>query len=192
MNFENACNNTALVIRLFAHRLVYFCLTTFVLFLASQANAQRIAENTGRNAFYADVSSQGPIYSINYDRIFRQGEKLDYSFNAGFSVAKNAISFPVGVHFMTTNSDHHAEFGVSFIPYIEQKPALEGATGKGDKDKYLYIHPGVGYRYQKSTSGIFVKALAGPSVFLDPPSDDFWKMEPKLRAFGSIAVGISF
>jgi hypothetical protein len=192
MNFENMRGTAARPTRVLTHRVTYFYFIALSIFFAGQVNAQRITESSGRNAFYVDVSSQGPIYSINYDRIFRQGEKLDYSFNAGFSVAKHAIGFPVGVHFITTNSDHHAEFGVTFIPYIEQKPALEGSAGKGDKDKYLYINPGVGYRYQKSTSGFFVKALVGPSVFLDPPSDDFWNMDPKLRAFASIGVGISF
>ncbi|HKO80145.1 MAG TPA: hypothetical protein VJU78_07120 [Chitinophagaceae bacterium] len=162
------------------------------LFYTGMANGQRINESSARNAVYIDLASRGPIYSINYDRIFRQGEKVDYSFNAGFSIAKNAVSFPVGIHFITTNSDHHAELGVTFIPYIEQKPALAGSAGKGDVDKYLYINPGIGYRYQKSTGGIFLKAAVGPSVFLDPPSDDFWKMDPKLYAFGSIGVGISF
>lgn len=173
----------------------HFYGTLFVvalLFYTGIAHGQRISDGSARNAVYADLASQGPIYSINYDRIFRQGERLDYSFNVGFSIAKNAVSFPVGVHFITTNSDHHAEFGVTFIPYIEQKPALVGSAGKGDKDKYLYINPGVGYRYQKSSGGVFLKVLIGPSVFLDPPSDDFWKMEPKLHAFGSIGVGISF
>ncbi len=179
----------------FHFRQSYFPSILFVaafLFCTGIANAQRIYEGSARNAVYVNLASQGPVYSINYDRIFRQGERVDYSFSAGFSIAKNAVSFPVGVHFITTNSDHHAELGVTFIPYIEQKPALVGSTGKGDKDKYLYINPGVGYRYQKSNGGVFLKALIGPSLFLDPPSDDFWNMDPKLHAFGSIGVGISF
>lgn len=190
MNYENMCSNAAPATRLLIRRTIYF-MALFIL-LAAQGNAQRIGENSGRNAIYVDLSSQGAVYSINYDRIFRQGEKLDYTVNVGFSIAKNALAFPVGVHFITTNSDHHAEFGVTFIPYIEQKPALVGSSGKGDKDKYLYVNPGFGYRYQKSTSSFFIKALAGPSLFLDPPSDDFWNMDPKLHAFASIGVGISF
>ena len=162
------------------------------LFYTGMVSGQRINDGAARNAIYINLASRGPIYSVNYDRIFRQGERLDYSFNVGFSIAKNAVSFPVGVHFITTNSDHHAEFGVTFIPYIEHKPALVSSAGKGDADKYLYINPGIGYRYQKSTGGVFLKAAVGPSVFLDPPSDDFWNMDPKLYAFGSIGVGISF
>jgi hypothetical protein len=156
------------------------------------AGAQRIDREAARNTVYAEASSRGPAVAVHYDRIFRQGEKLDYTVSAGFSIWKNSVSFPVGVHIMTTNSDHHAGFGITLIPSVEQKAAAIGSAGKGDKDKYLYVNPAFSYRYQKSAGGLFIKASAGPSLFLDPPSDDFWNMDPKLYAFGSIGVGISF
>jgi hypothetical protein len=151
-----------------------------------------IGQGPARNAVYTELASRGPGYSINYDRIFRQGDKLDYSFSAGFYIAKNSVAFPVGIHFITGTNEHHAEFGVTFIPYIDYKHDLVGSSIKTESDKYLYINPGMGYRYQKSDTGLFFKATIGPSVFLDPPSDDFWNMDPKLYAFGSIGVGISF
>jgi len=162
------------------------------IFYTGIASGQGISERSVRNAVYIELASRGPVYYINYDRIFRQGDKLDYSFSVGFSIAKNAVSFPFGIHFITGVKDHHAEFGVTFIPYIDYKHHLIGSNTKSDSDKYLYINPAVGYRYQKSNTGLFLKALIGPSVFLDPPSDDFWNMDPKLYTFGSIGVGISF
>jgi hypothetical protein len=155
--------------------------------ITSAQNNNRLA----KNAFYAELASRGPVYSINYDRIFRQGDKLAYSFSAGFSILNNAISFPLGIHFITGTGDHHAEFGISFIPYIDYKHDIIGSD-KTDADKYLYINPSVGYRYQKKITGLFFKAVVGPSIFLDPPSNDFWNMDPKLYAFGSIGLGISF
>jgi hypothetical protein len=162
------------------------------IFVSSMASGQRLKSESARNAVYTELASRGPVYSINYDRIFRQGNKLDYSFSGGFSIAKNAVSFPVGIHFITTGNEHHAEFSVTFIPYIDYKHHLIGSINKTESDKYLYINPAAGYRYQKNKTGLFLKALIGPSVFLDPPSDDFWNMDPKLYAFGSIGVGISF
>lgn len=155
----------------------------------SVAFSQKAAK--ARNAVFVELATRGPLYSINYDRIFRQGNKLDYSFNAGFSIARNAVSFPAGIHFITGSGQHHAEYGITVIPYIDYNHHLAGSN-KNQSDKYLYINPGIGYRYQKNTTGIFLKATAGPSVFLDPPSDDFWNMDPKLYAFGSIGLGISF
>ena len=171
--------------------LFHFCSILFTasfFFLAGIVNGQESA----RNAVYAELASRGPGYSINYDRIFRQGNKLNYSFSAGFSITKNSVAFPVGIHVITGADKHHAEFGVTFIPYIDHKHSLVGNNSKSDADKYLFINPSAGYRYQATNTGLFFKAAIGPSVFLDPPSDDFWNMDPKLYAFGSIAVGISF
>jgi hypothetical protein len=183
------CRRTA---RIFQLTVYSFSLLTFGLLVAPALNAQRIDRGGARNAIYAEASSFGPGAAIHYDRIFRQGEKIDYSISAGFSVWKNSVSFPVGLHLMTTNSEHHAGFGITLIPSVEYKDAPVGSTGKGDRDKYLYINPGFSYRYQKSTAGLFFQATAGPSIFLDPPSDDFWNMDPKLHAFASVGLGISF
>ena len=144
-----------------------------------------------KNALYIEGATRGPVYSINYDRIFRQGAKLDYSFRVGFSIYDNTVSFPVGVNFITGLNEHHAEFSLSVIPYIDYNVHLVGSN-ETESDKYIFVNPAIGYRYQKAERGIFLKVAAGPSIFLDPPSDDFWNMDPKLYAFGSIGLGISF
>ena len=148
-------------------------------------------EPFAKNTAFVEWSSQGPLYSVNYDRIIRQGEKMSYSIRAGFSLEKKAFSFPVGFSALTGAKDHHAEFSLLFIPYIDQGQKDKTLT-KENADKYVYINPGIGYRYQKSGGGLFIKVAAGPSIFLDPPSDDFWKMDPKLDAFVSAGVGFSF
>jgi len=144
-----------------------------------------------KNAVYMEGATRGPVYSINYDRIFRQGEVLAYSFRAGFSIYDNTVSFPVGVNFITGLNEHHAEFSLSVIPYIDYNVHLVGSN-ETESDKYIFVNPAIGYRYQKAERGIFLKVAAGPSIFLDPPSNDFWNMDPKLYAFGSIGLGISF
>lgn len=144
-----------------------------------------------KNAVYVEGATSGPVYSINYDRIFRQGEKLAYSFRAGFSIYNNTVSFPVGINFITGLNEHHAEFSLTVIPYIDYDVHLVGSNNT-ESDKYIFVNPSIGYRYQKKEGGVFLKAAVGPSIFLDPPSNDFWNMDPKLYAFGSIGVGISF
>jgi hypothetical protein len=144
-----------------------------------------------KNAVYIEGATRGPVYSINYDRIFRQGEKLAYSFRVGFSIYNNTVSFPVGINFITRSNEHHPEFSLTVIPYIDYDVHLIGSNNS-ESDKYVFVNAAVGYRYQKAERGIFLKAAVGPSIFLDPPSNDFWNMDPKLYAFGSIGVGISF
>lgn len=144
-----------------------------------------------KNAIYVEGASRGPVYSINYDRIFRQGEKLAYSFRVGFSIYSNTVSFPVGLNLITGLNDHHAEFSLTVIPYIDYGVHRVGSN-RTESDKYIFVNPAMGYRYQKAGGGIFVKAAVGPSIFLDPPSNDFWNMDPKLYVFGSIGLGINF
>jgi hypothetical protein len=146
---------------------------------------------TAKNAVYVEGATRGPVYSINYDRIFRQGEKLAYSFRVGFSIYNSTVSFPVGVNFITGLNENHAEFSFTVIPYIDYDVHLVGSTNT-ESDKYIFVNPAIGYRYQKAERGVFLKATVGPSIFLDPPSNDFWNMAPKLYAFGSIGLGISF
>lgn len=168
----------------------YF-LIPLILFLFSKAGFSQHKANLAKNTFYAEWTSQGPVYSINYDRIIRQGEKMSYSIRAGVSLQKNAFSLPVGFSALTGLNDHHAEFSLAVIPYIDRSKYNEGLT-KDQSDKYIYINPGIGYRYQKINGGIFIRVAAGPSIFLDPPSDDFWKMDPKIHAFASAGIGFSF
>jgi len=151
-----------------------------------------MGQDRAKNAIYIEGATKGPVYTINYDRIFRQGEKLAYSFRAGLSIYDNTVSFPAGINFITGLNDHHAEFSLSIIPFIDYKAHLVGSSNGDQSDKYIYVNPAIGYRYQKRETGIFLKAAAGPSIFLDPPSNDFWNMDPKLYAFASFAVGISF
>lgn len=180
----NSINNTK------SNRLIYYaCLFLFSLNFFSGFNG--FGQNRSRNTFYIEAASRGPVYSINYDRIFRQGDKLAYSFRAGFSIEPKAISFPVGINFITGLNDHHGEFSLSIIPYIKSVDK-NSATNNDETDKYIFINPAIGYRFQKTGKGIFLKAAVGPSVFLDPPSNDFWNMDPKVYAFGSIGVGLSF
>ena len=35
---------------------------------------------SARNTVYADFASKGAVYSINYDRVFSQGKKINISF----------------------------------------------------------------------------------------------------------------
>ena len=172
-----------------------FCRQLFSLFVILLMGSVGLVFSQDRtkakNAIYAEGATRGPVYSINYDRIFRQGEKLAYSFRAGFSIYNNTVSFPVGVNFITGLNEHHAEFSLTVIPHIDHHAHLIGSSNT-ESDKYIFVNPAIGYRYQKTNGGIFLKAAVGPSIFLDPPSNDFWNMDPKLYAFGSIGVGISF
>lgn len=150
------------------------------------------AQESARNAVYLEWMNEGPVYSLSYDRVVRQGEHLNYSLSLGFSVTSKALALPAGVHFLTgTNSQHHLEFGLTVIPYLRLDHLPEGEVKK-QTDTYLYVNPGVGYRYQLQGTGLFVKAIAGPTLLLDPPSNNFWDMDPHWYGYCSLGIGVSF
>ena len=164
------------------------CISLLFLFLLSSAEAQD--HPMVKNTFFAEYALEGPAYSVNYDRIFIQSRKLNYDFRVGFSVTNNKLAFPVGAGIFTGHSDHHAEFSLTVTPLVEKKTV---AYGNGtDNDKFIYLFPGAGYRYQRPMGGFFFKAMAGPAIILDPPEGDFWNMDPKVKFSFSLGAGISF
>ena len=163
-------------------------LIVIISYYSSTATAQQ--PTLARNTIYAEATNKGAYYSINYDRVFRQGEKIASTYRVGFSILNNSIAFPLGINFLTGQQNDHIEFGLTIIPYIENYTKLFSAGNLSDKK--FYIIPGAGYRFQKPGGGLFFKVIAAPIIFLDPPSDDFWKMDGKVYAGGSIGAGISF
>ena len=146
--------------------------------------------NSGKNTFYIELASRGSFYSVNYDHIFHEGNKLSTSFRIGFSIERDAISFPLGLNLITGKENHHAEFGLTLIPFIDHYKTF--LSGDNLSDKKIYVIPFIGYRFQKPSGGIFFKASVSPLIFLDPPSDDFWNMDPKVYAYGNIGIGFCF
>ena len=143
-----------------------------------------------RNTLYADFASKDIYYSINFDHIFHRGNKLSYSYRAGVSILKDAYSFPIGIQCFTGVNNSHAEFSLTLIPYVDH--SKKSINSIDNTDKFLYVDPGVGYRYQAPGGGLFFKAIFTPIILLDPPSNDFWNMDAKLFAGGNIGIGYTF
>lgn len=53
---------------------------------------------------------------------------------------------------------------------------------------------GTGHWLPLSTTGrrLFLRAVVTPILFLDPPSDDFWNLDPAIYAGGNISIGYTF
>lgn len=154
------------------------------------AQSQQNTSSLARNTFYTEVSSKASVYTVNYDRIFSTRKKTTWTYRIGFSVEKEGISMPVGINLLTGLSEHHAEFSFTLIPYVDHYKQLFSEGNRSDK--YLYIVPAVGYRYQKPSGGLFVKTAVSPLIFLDPPSDNFWNMDPKFYIGFMAGIGYSF
>jgi hypothetical protein len=163
-----------------------FLLIILFLILVCSCSGQDVHKHT----VYVDISTRGPVYTVNYDRIFYTSEKVSYSYRLGFHWLHDEIGIPLGISLITGKQDHHAEVSLTMTPYVDRANHLfqEGNIS----DKYLYITPGIGYRYQKPSGGFFLKGLVAPLVLLDPPSDDFWNMDPKIYSMLTIGAGYNF
>lgn len=165
---------------------IFFLITPQTSLLCQQYNTTKVSRST----LYADFATKGTYYSINYDRVFNSGNKLNWSYRFGFSYLKDAIAFPLGINCFTGTNNSHLEFSLTVIPYIDHSATF--LSNNDLSDKYIYVEPGIGYRYQKKSGGLFFKAVFTPIIFLDPPSDNFWNMDPKLYAGANIGVGYNF
>ncbi len=169
-------------------KICFFILVALLIFIlkGSCADSTQIA---AKNMVYVQVAGIGNYRSVNYERVFRQGSKMNYSYSIGYAPATKSTSVPVIISAFTTGKQHHFEMSLAFIPHVEKHTY----STKEDLDKQLYIKPAIGYRYQKLHSGLFIKAGVGPQIFMDPPSYNVWAFTPKLIApSGQVAVGISF
>jgi hypothetical protein len=164
--------------------LLYGCIF-FTNYLIAQSSTE-----LNRNIVYVEGATKGAVYSINYERSFKFGEKLAWSYRIGGFVGKDAIALPLGINAIAGKNIHHAEVSLVAIPYVDHYHSLW--NGKNSADKYLYVTTTIGYRYQKPGGRLYFKVAGGPLLFLDPPSADFWKMESKFYAFGSGCLGFCF
>ncbi|MEI7736532.1 MAG: hypothetical protein WCI49_13770 [Ferruginibacter sp.] len=162
-----------------------------ILFIFPAAKAQSKENNfITRNTLYADFATRGAYYSVNYDRIFKEGRQFTKSYRAGFSATDKTIALPIGINFFTGHQASHMEISLTLVPYIDNYKSFLSSIDLSDKK--MLIIPGVGYRYQKPEGGFFFRAVAAPAIDLDPPSDYFWKMDGKLYPVLTIGAGYSF
>ena len=143
-----------------------------------------------KNTLFAEAGGKGRYYSVNYDKVFKQGKKLIYSWRAGLSILAHDLSLPLAVSTFTKGLQHHFEFSLGITPYLRDYKTF---LHKNDlSDKQLYITPGFGYRYQKINGGFFFTAGIDPLIFIDPPSTNFFNFTPEFKPSAHLAAGISF
>jgi hypothetical protein len=148
--------------------------------------------NTGlrKNAIVLEGGGKGPKYSLGYERLFRYGNTFNWTFGAGLSVYRNNLSVPLSVTAFTKGIRHHLEFGVGVTPYIQKVSYLFKPGNISDKQ--LYLFPLLGYRHQKNSGRLLLKAGVSPYLFMDPPSDHFWNFTPEIKMGAYLAAGILF
>jgi hypothetical protein len=158
------------------------------LFTVQKAHSQKTYTGPAKNTFFIDYMLEGSDYAVKYDRIFAHGKSIYYSAGIGFSFLKNQVAFPVELNIVGGKNEHHPELSLCAIPLVIKHESF----GAIDNDKFIYLFPAVGYRFQKPGNGLFLRFLAGPLIILDPTEGDFWNMDPKVKFSFSLGAGFSF
>lgn len=146
------------------------------------------AQTTGKSAFFLEIMSAGISHSINFETGIKTDRSFTYLFRAGISITKDILAIPIGIHAYTTPGDHHFEWSIVAMPHIKHYKTIfrqDGVT-----DTYLYLVPGLGYRYQPQRSRWFARAAIHPMIEMDPPSTNIFDVDPKLVWGLSAAVGL--
>jgi hypothetical protein len=165
--------------------------TTFLVGVLFSFNTycQTPSEVLPKHTLFIELSSKGPSHSLNYDRAFYKRNNTRFTYRAGLHISKKGIGIPLSISLLKGKQRHFAEASLAITPYVKQYRSLFSSTDSSDK--YIYILPAVGYRFQKQKGGAFFKVLAGPLILLDPPSHNFWKMNPKVYATATFAIGFT-
>ena len=133
-----------------------------------------------KNTIYVEALGQGIVNSINYDRIVRSEKKVKNSISVGFgakilNVTDTRLSTHISYNFLFGTKANKLELGLGvnamyledeydFIEYNYSYPAQKGPVYR--KGLYTYASPKIGYRYQKSGGGLFLRATFTPLITL--------------------------
>jgi len=141
----------------------------------SESKQKLISLNTG----YLEIGGVAGHYSFNYDRILLQTNLVNISVGVGFShgVIESDIKFtprfPLRLNFFRSIVGvHHAELGLAYNPYLTPR-----------NDLYHSVFANLGYRYQKTVGGLFIKAAFSPMIFNNAV---------KFIPWAAVSVGYSF
>ena len=146
------------------------------------------SQSSGKSAFYLEVASAPTPYSINFETQIKEGKTFIYAFRVGGSLGKDVLAIPLGIHAYTKHGAHHFEWSLVAMPYINHYQTIFKQDGL--TDTYLYVIPGLGYRYQRPQGRWFARAAVHPMIEMDPPSTNIFDVEPKFLGGISAAVGI--
>jgi hypothetical protein len=112
-------------------------------------------------AAYFQFGGSGPIFSVNYDRRFRNRVNgAGFAVGLGFygETGLSIFSIPVSLNYLIGRLDHFIEIagGTTFV--TAQGSLFNSSTsGSG-----FIHHANLGYRYQRATGGFFLRGGISP------------------------------
>ena len=165
-----------------------FLIITLLILLFQNTFSQSDTETKAKNIVFAEVAGAGGFGSVNYERELIKKSKFKFSLRGGlgmyhtkdYEMKFNPDLLIPCTMFLYYGEKHHLDFGigetVSSIVYFNYEEM--------DKKRNYHLHTNfsLGYRYQKSTGGIFFKISYTP----------FLEFNETYTHWGSASIGYGF
>ena len=135
-----------------------------------------------RNSIYFEAFGQGLYNSFSFDRLYNVDKKIKTSFSAGLTIIPHpelfVLGVPVSYNYLFGQKSHHLELGIGFTAMYLRQGRISASEGYIDNnglsqtndfvghsnDFYSFITPKIGYRFQKSSGGIFLRLTLTPPI----------------------------
>lgn len=153
-------------------------ITVWVCMLSTYVISQQVYNEEGLNAFYVEGLGNGGLFSLNYDRVLYQGEKVGGFIRTGLTEwhADDTDALDIGIiqeaGILYGGPNHFIDSGVGVTFWT--------------KDSETFIVPRIGYRFV-SHEGLFIRVSPAMLVINSGDKED---------SFGGywlgLAVGYSY
>ena len=142
---------------------------------------------TTKNSLQIDFGGQGLFYSLNYERVFINSPKFKTAAQIGVAYYPPATGvrdlwIPIGLNEIIGKGKHHFEAGIGFTPIREASRDMENNPMEW---YWTTVMSGrIGYRYQKPSGRLILRASFTPILELDA--------KPDFHPTGGVSIGYSF
>lgn len=162
-----------------------------LLFLTSVTHCQEKVNDKlsfkSYNNFQIELFGHGLFYSINYERIILNRQKLKTTAQLGFAyyppnTGVIDIWMPVLINELMSFNKHHIEIGIGYIFLNEASRTVENEVESRSWDGFFTGR--IGYRFQKPEGHLIIRMGFTPIL----EYTDFKEFHPS----GGLAIGYSF
>lgn len=145
---------------------LFICL----IFLCTVAFGQQPEKFANKNSIEFEIFGHGSFYSINYERLIINSNRLKTLGQIGFAFYPKSLDImpiwiPVSINQLISFKSNHIEFGVGQILFSDQ--SLSGTV-----EYKLFGSVKIGYRYQNPNGKFLFKAAFTPVI-------DYWDATDK-------------
>ena len=161
-------------------RLILPLLLCFFLYVPKTLYAQ------DSQSIFLELGGYTDNYSLNYTRAIHRWESVALEARIGLSILERYIGLPLGIQLHPYKTIHQWNISLGMVPFQRnyQTP--------GQKDSFMDIVIGGGYRLQPTEESWYGMIMLYPFLRLDPAENNIWDLSPEAKFTFGISLGYNF